>query len=127
MKKSFFIIVLFLSPIVFAQDSEKVHEVKSYKINYIHEADYIDEMSKLKLEDSKMNKYYKDDKGNLIPFFTSVEEAMGNMRGYHDRNFQASQNEQYEIYVLDDYCCGNNAGLPEKITLMSDNNIELEH
>lgn len=127
MKKVILLFLLIAFNNIHAQINEKAKEIKKYKITYIHESDYIEEMIEAKLDKSLMEKYYKKEDGELVPFFTSVEEAMANMRGFHERTFPENDNNQYEVYVLDDYCCGNNAGFPKSITLMSNNNINSEH
>jgi hypothetical protein len=96
--------------------------VQEYIIVYVHEDDYRNEMYNHELEDVDLYKYYKKD-NLLYPMFSSVEEAMANMRGFHKRPL-VKASEKQTIYVLDDYCCGENAGFPNRIVYYDDNNIE---
>lgn len=102
------------------EDNQKI--VQEYNVVYLHEEDYRGEMYTHGLSDNDLYKYYKKD-NVLYPMFSSIEEAMGNMRGYHKRELIEISPIQ-TIYVLDDYCCGNNAGFPNKIVLYKNNNIE---
>jgi hypothetical protein len=123
MKKTLLtLMALLFTLIVFSQNNTLTEpptkHIKKYTIIYISEGEYETQMQQQTPE--LLWKYLK--KGNTtFALFHSLEEAMGNMRGYQKRE-RTNSNEPI-VYILSDYCCADNGTSPSVIWLDKENNI----